>query len=541
LKNINYKTIGIVLSLYILVICTTHSTSTTYNNLENQTIVELTNANLFNPQLSSNIKWAANGTIICNKTYDQELPQICSDGSGGAIITWEDLSGGITNSDIYAQRIDTDGNVLWGANGTVICDAIWPQDEVQICSDGAGGAIITWEDFRSGGNHDIYAQRIDSDGNIKWAINGEEICTEIDRQNHVQICSDGVGGAILVWEDGRGKWIGGTGRDIYAQRIDSNGITQWTANGSAICTAAQFQWYPQITSDGVGGVFITWMDFRNGLTYDIFAQRVNSNGSVMWGSDVPICTADDTQDYPQICSDHAGGAIISWLDYRNMSATGSDIYAQRVNQNGTTMWTVDGKSISVNPGTQTAPLICSDGTGGAIIIWSDNRTGNNDIYAQKVEANGIFQWTFDGEAICTENGYQSYPEICSDEHGGAIVTWSDYRNGNSDVYAQWIDSNGIVETNNGFPICTEDEAQFFHQICSNGTGGAIIVWQDYRSITESDLYAQYFLTPKQEEHGETPDGEVSIPFGSFFLFFTFLSVLSLILFKKSRLSLRGNK
>ena len=31
----------------------------------------------------------------------------------GAIITWHDLRSGISNSDIYAQRIDGDGNVQW--------------------------------------------------------------------------------------------------------------------------------------------------------------------------------------------------------------------------------------------------------------------------------------------------------------------------------------------------------------------------------------------------------------------------------------------
>ncbi len=535
MKKNNYKIIGVVFSLFLLVICTTHSTSITYNNLEKQISDELTDSKLFNPQLSSNIKWAANGTIICNETYDQELPQICSDGLGGAIITWLDTRGGIIYPDIYAQRIDSDGYALWDANGTVICDASWPQEDSQICSDGAGGAIITWEDFRSGGNHDIYAQRIDSDGNIKWTINGEEICTEVDRQGNVQICSDGVGGAILVWEDWRS-----IGRDVYAQRIDSNGNVQWTVGGVAICTAGNIQWLPQITSDGVGGAIITWIDYRSGLTYDIYAQRINSTGSVMWGSDVPICTAGDTQAYPQICSDGAGGAIISWVDNRNISATGSDIYAQRVHQNGSTMWTVNGEAISINPGTQLVPQICSDGNGGAIITWYDNRSSNNDIYAQKVDSNGIVQWTLDGEAICTESESQLYPEICSDEHGGAIVTWRDYRNGvDCDVYAQWIDSNGIVEIPGGFPICTEDEDQFFTQICSNGTGGAIIVWEDHRGISEPDIYAQFFITPEQEEDGS--NGENAIPFGEFFLFFTFLSVLSLILFKKSRYSLRGNK
>lgn len=524
MKNNNYKIIGVVFSIFLLVIFTINSTPIINNDLENSD--DSIDNNSFNPQLSSNITWTTNGNIICNETYDQELPQICSDGAEGAIITWQDAREGIGYPDVYAQKIDSDGNTLWDVNGTVISIENFAQDMIQICSDGAGGAIIAWEDGRGGlSQSDIYAQRIDSTGNIKWTINGEAISTEVDRQEFVQICSDGAGGAILVWEDYRD----GPGRHAYVQRIDLNGNVLWDVNGTFVSTGGG---HPQIVSDGMGGAIITFAQV------DVYAQKIDSNGNLPWGGNTHICTAVDTQTFPQICGDGAGGAIISWVDYRNMSITASDIYAQRVHQNGTLMWTVNGEAICVSPGTQSIPQICSDGTGGAIITWFDSRGATNDIYAQKVDSNGNIQWTLGGEAICTESESQSYPEICSDENGGAIVIWRDYRNGaNWDVYAQWVDSDGIVETNNGIPICTKNEDQFLHQICSDGAGGAFITWEDHRRISESDIYAQHFITPEAEKK---PDGETAIPFGSFFLFFIILSVLSLIIIKKSNYSAKAN-
>lgn len=525
MKNNNYKIIGVVFSLILLVIFSTNSTPITHNDLENQISDDSIDNNSLKPQLSSNITWSINGNIICNETYDQELPQICSDGYGGALITWQDAREGLGYPDTYAQRIDSDGNALWGANGTVISSESFAQDMVQICSDGAGGAIIAWEDGRGGlGESDIYAQRIDSVGTIKWTINGEKISTEVDRQENVQICSDGAGGAILVWEDYRD----GLNRHAYVQRIDADGNVLWDGNGTFVSIGGG---HPQIISDGMGGAIITFAQV------DIYAQKINSTGDLPWGSNVAVCTAGDTQTFPQICSDGAGGAIISWVDYRNMSVTGSDVYAQRVHQNGSIMWTINGEAISVKSGGQFSPQIISDETGGAIITWYDSRGATNDIYAQKVDSNGIVQWALDGEAICTESESQSNPEICTDENGGAIIIWRDYRNGaNWDVYAQWIDSNGIVETNNGIPICTKNEDQFFHQICSDGAGGAFITWEDHRRISESDIYAQHFTTPEAEEK---KDGEATIPFGSFFLFFIILSVLSLIIIKKSKYSVKA--
>ena len=63
----------------------------------------------------------------------------------------------------------------WLENGNVICTAVSDQMRARICSDGAGGAIITWDDMRGGSTVDyceIYAQRIDAFGNIRWAVNG---------------------------------------------------------------------------------------------------------------------------------------------------------------------------------------------------------------------------------------------------------------------------------------------------------------------------------------------------------------------------------
>src|SRR4030066_318122 len=76
------------------------------------------------PSTAMGIAWTPNGTLICNATNTQTNVQVVSDGAGGAIIVWEDFrTGGTTNYDIYAQRIDAAGNALWTPNGTIICNA----------------------------------------------------------------------------------------------------------------------------------------------------------------------------------------------------------------------------------------------------------------------------------------------------------------------------------------------------------------------------------------------------------------------------------
>src|SRR5438093_1552083 len=76
------------------------------------------------------------------------------------------------------------------------------------------------------------------------------LCTAASHQLNPTIVSDGAGGAVVTWWDAR------TGNfDIYAQHVLASGAVDgaWPANGRALCTAASFQQYPTIVTDGAGG------------------------------------------------------------------------------------------------------------------------------------------------------------------------------------------------------------------------------------------------------------------------------------------------
>ena len=58
----------------------------------------------------------------------------------------------------------------WTANGVAICTASGYQGPPAIVSDGSGGEIITWEDLRIESNKNIYAQRVYSNGNLYTSV-----------------------------------------------------------------------------------------------------------------------------------------------------------------------------------------------------------------------------------------------------------------------------------------------------------------------------------------------------------------------------------
>jgi hypothetical protein len=165
------------------------------------------------------------------------------------------------------------------------------------------------------------------------------------------------------------------------------GAVQWTANGVAICTFMGNQIGPVIASDAGGGAIVTWGDAR-GSNYDVYAQRVGSAGTVQWTTNgVPVCAAPDFQGPPRIIADGAGGAIVSWADNRSGN---SDVYGQRIDALGAMQWTGNGVAICSDTTSQGEPALASDGNGGAIVAWQDPRNGDYDIYAQRIAAAGSF-------------------------------------------------------------------------------------------------------------------------------------------------------
>ena len=429
---------------------------------------------------ASQAYWIGDGVPVCSAFEEQHFPAIASDSSGGAIIAWQDYRSG--GPSIYVQRLDANGEPVWTTNGVAICTntGISPQ----VVSDGLGGAIVTWQDDRSG-EYDIYAQRIDKNGNLLWGSDGVAVCSATGGQYDPMIATDGQGGAIIAWEDRRS----GTG-DIYAQRVAAGGDAIWTTNGVPICTVSGAQGYVAMIPNGSGGAIITWQDERSG-TSDVYVQMIDRDGNCMWTADgVAICTAPNLQCNIALTSDGSGGAIIVWTDDR-AGTYDANIYAQRVSSSGSVLWTSNGVGICTRYGSQGQPVITGDGSGGEIIAWTDMRgTTYYDVYAQRVDGDGNCLWASDGIPVCTLSGYQGPDGICSDGSGGAIITWTDMRSGNHDIYAQRLDGSGSsCWTTNGVAICTATDYQAYAAMTSDGLGGAIITWVDKRS-GQYDIYAQ---------------------------------------------------
>lgn len=443
--------------------------------------VFLLGANIIHAQWNSNTQQNTAVSTASNWQIDLRMVE---DGNKGTFIVWKDYRNG--TPDIFAQHIDSNGVALWSLNGAPVCTQVADQSTPSVLPDGQGGIIVSWSDWRSGIERDIYAQRLNQNGDPVWMLDGVPVANKVNREHNERMVPDGAGGAIVVFEQKNTStylW------EIWAQRIDANGNTLWSPGGIAVSGFLSEHLNERIQSDGQGGVYVTFQDFRNGFDFDVYVQHLDGNGNRLWNTGVLACNASGTQTNPKIDPDYlTGGIIVSWTDKRN--GVDYDIYAQRIDFNGNLLWESTGKPICVNTGNQSAIEVYSnESVEGVIFAWKDNRNGlDYDIYANRVDMNGNSLWQNNGMAICSSPGDQLNPNITGDGYGGVAIVWQDASLGGFDIKAQRVYKEGFIYYPvNGTVISDATNIQTSPKSVSDGFGNGIFAWEDSRSGSP-DIY-----------------------------------------------------
>ncbi len=421
---------------------------------------------------NGNLKWEQEYPLI-QVRGNQEKAQIT--GQDTWSISWIDHRRG--HPEIYAQKIDSIGNKLFDASGVAIAKGQRNSSQLDLASNQNNSLIVAFNNYKNGSS-DIYAQKIDPYGNLSWNINGELVNASFGRtkQQNIKIINDGFDNYIYAFEDSRLGFP-----KIYLQKISSNGTKLWSREGIAATSSDVEQKNPNITSDGSGGIIVSFEDYANPAEPKILAQKISGSGTKLWnknGTAVLSKNGYSEQTNHKIVSDSKSGAIIVWENYEG-DYNAKDILAQRITSLGKLAWGKFGKIVATGGGDQTDPKISPTKF---IITWVDKRLDgrHSDIYAQKINLGGKSIWAEDGVAVCTAPDTQREPNIL-----GSLIAWTDKGGGGFDVYAQKLDSNGNnLWVKDGIAICQSARTQQRPQLANN-----IIVWEDFR-FGNWDIYAQ---------------------------------------------------
>ena len=348
----------------------------------------------------------------------------------------------------------------------------------------------------------------DVSSSFAWQAKGTRVTSNAGPDMEPSLISDGERGAIAVWTthvaDGR--------TEFRAQRLDPSGRLLWGPKdiGVPVCTAKGTRFHPSVIPDGSGGMFLGWSDQR--LWSQAHAHRIAASGAPAVGwpvNGLRVAPTGGTQFQVTIAADGEDGMYICWRDQRS---SGIDIRLQRLTGSGevATGWPADGLKVTSGTGFQEQPTMTPDGTGGVLMCWLDWRNERDeckgsrfacggDIYAQRILANGTVSpgWPENGLPVCVVKGRQDFPVVLSDGEGGAIIGWRDYRTGlenaDADVYAERVTSSARLAWGRGFgiPIAALQGSQWYPIAVSDGRKGAFLLWEDRRPEAESLFYLNH--------------------------------------------------
>jgi hypothetical protein len=257
-----------------------------------------------------------------------------------------------------------------------------PRGVAEVVVDSLPGVDATCTDFRGGEPFVVQGQHVLGNGAIDsgWSPGGA-LCVGSTVDVAAVVVRDGSGGAVVVWADPR---MGHA--DVYALRLTASGdvAAGWPSDGVAVCTRPGDQDQVAATSDGAGGVFIAWQDYRSGANANLYAQHVTATGETTWEPE-GVAMAVDTldQSHPAICGDAQGGALVVW---QQGVGSGADLKAAVVSSGGAV--TVVPGSLVGGPGVQRNPRLARDLENGAYLMWEDTRDGNSDVRVLRLWLDG---------------------------------------------------------------------------------------------------------------------------------------------------------
>lgn len=396
--------------------------------------------------------WPVDGLRIANSGVSRFGQMVLGPG-GSAIVAFTDARADAATFDVYAIRIEPNATfgVGWPVDGRQLANVAGKSEAgIAIATDGVGGAYVAWRLDYSPTDHDIYVSHVLANGLVGAGISpgGDPICTLTSEQFDPAIAADGLGNAIIAWEDKRS--LGNTVFDIYGQKQLANGTQAWTAMGIPLSDvgAGSNAADPCVLPDGAGGAVVGfWID-GSPTSFVIGTQRVNAAGLVQWGTaGIAVATSATAMAHVDLVTDGAGGWIVAWEDYRDGVFTPA-LYAARVLSSGSPTWNTNGVRVIASGGFATFPLLVSDGAGGALVFWTGAISPNTayNIRGQRLGPGGQRMWGADGVALSFASLSQASPMPCGDGAGGACVVWMDDRSQTTspDIYAQRVDRFGAL-------------------------------------------------------------------------------------------------
>jgi len=417
---------------------------------------------------------------------------MANDGAGGVVLRWVDLTGQIYESWPQAGRFDDSGDRPsgWSSNGFIPPVAA-PQD-IDVASDGAGGALFVTDEARLDG--EIWAYHVLADGTLDpdWPSTGLSVCAASGDQQAPRAVTDEAGGAFVGWLDLRDG-----SATAYLTRVTSNGTIApgWPIDGKPLGPwPPAGSGTPELHSDGAGGVIV-------GLVgSDVRVLRYLGDGSVAPGwpeSGVLVTTSATAPARPRLTVAPGAGTFVAWTE-----GDGTQLFRPaaarvlRLTPEGAldSRWPAGGRAFIPGTESYTDPALAPGPEGGVYLTWGVlSAGGERSLRGARIAEAGTVAtgWSPTGSALLgagaslassSEFEDPAFFAVGTDHTGGLYVAWDDDAiPGTTQVrvsrwlsdgsrHPQWIGAGRLVPSPSGDGR--------IRSILGDADGGAYVAWRE---------------------------------------------------------------
>ena len=213
---------------------------------------------------------------------------IIADDTGGSFSAWTQFSGNVQNA--VSQHITEEGAIAWtGGVDLSTNSSNFRMSPMLSVSEETQELMAVWREANgSQSERGIFAQRLDSSGNQLWGSNGVTVVALNSSYDYLDLSVAGFGEELISAYIQQSANMNG---DIYANRLDAEGNSAWTDETVTVTNSGTAK-SDMMTSKGPNCFFIAWTE--NGSVYAHCLREDGTLGAPDVGS--LDCTADDGTD-----------------------------------------------------------------------------------------------------------------------------------------------------------------------------------------------------------------------------------------------------
>lgn len=355
---------------------------------------------------------AANPLAVCAAANSQGSVKAVNDdltSTGGSFVFWidrrVDASG---NYELYGQRLDKDGNIIWENDGRL------------IITSGLSVSNLTVVKWQQGlllcyvlGTDSISCAYLDSNGHNKWAAP----VAVASKDYNAYVLGVSAAGCLEVFPTSTGAaftyyitYFGGSAAIGY-NKIDFNGNVL-LGNNAVAYTLSGYDY--RSISDGADGAYL--LSKGNGLGSTITIDRINSSGGKLWGTGVEITDGGGSLGFAGDISMNVSAnhdLYVTWDSYNG------NVQHTKVLNSGSLAWAFKRLSLSTyalpNAGRCHARIANNDSV---FATWVETPASNANVMIQKIGIDGGLSLPAGGKILGVANGYYVYPKVALG-NGGA--------------------------------------------------------------------------------------------------------------------------